>query len=493
MKKSVLFILISVLLLQSVCCPAAGSPNDYTISGLSMSVSIPDGWTVIPLYDKDMIKQLGLDPGAVEILLSELTNAIQGHEMYLVGLSQTSDLCMLISGQDVDAESEDLFNTYTSTFSDYLETALVENGINLNQRDIYRASGQNFIELLYDAQGTEILQFLTCKAGKTSYISMFSLSEKLPADAETILKGIIDSIQFSTKDAESGIATHPVLPNPADKDKPDPIYSSKKKKDTPDAGADAGSAAPSSPLSDFTINSAGVLTKYLGHDADVIIPDSVKVIDYGAFMSNETIRSVIIPEGVLSIGSSAFSGCVNLHSVFIPSSVLKIGNGAFSDCEKLETVVISDGVLFIEKYAFNHTGIRSIDIPGSVKSLGDYAFWDCANLEEITFHEGLEFIGDSAFASCPLLRQIIFPENIISIGSSAFYDCEGLTDVFFGDGLIDLGDHVFLLCSNLKTVRIPASVVHIGQGCFGMKVEVIIPKGSPAEKWCPIQEMNCIY
>ena len=73
-------------------------------------------------------------------------------------------------------------------------------------------------------------------------------------------------------------------------------------------------------MSDFVIEN-GVLTKYTGKDADVVIPD-----------------------GVTSIGFHAFFGCSSLTSVTIPDSVTKIGNEMFWGCRNLSNVAIGNGV-----------------------------------------------------------------------------------------------------------------------------------------------------
>ena len=61
-------------------------------------------------------------------------------------------------------------------------------------------------------------------------------------------------------------------------------------------------------LSDFLIEN-GVLTKYIGTDEDVVIPNSITSIGKYAFDGCESLISITIPEGVTSINGAAFSEC----------------------------------------------------------------------------------------------------------------------------------------------------------------------------------------
>ena len=97
--------------------------------------------------------------------------------------------------------------------------------------------------------------------------------------------------------------------------------------------------------SDYTYtleNGQIIITGYKGKELDVEIPSQidgfpVAVIGEGAFQ-NAYIRSVVIPSSVRLIDWFAFSGCTCLESITIPSSVLSIEYGAFDYCPKTMTV-----------------------------------------------------------------------------------------------------------------------------------------------------------
>ncbi|MBR3567219.1 MAG: leucine-rich repeat protein [Salinivirgaceae bacterium] len=68
---------------------------------------------------------------------------------------------------------------------------------------------------------------------------------------------------------------------------------------------------------------------------DVVIPDSVELIEILAFAGCSELRSVTIGKSVKVIDSNAFSGCTKLTSVTIPKSVKYMGNNVFAGCDNL--------------------------------------------------------------------------------------------------------------------------------------------------------------
>ena len=85
-----------------------------------------------------------------------------------------------------------------------------------------------------------------------------------------------------------------------------------------------------------------MITDYYGEDTEIVIPDTilgypVVVIADEAFMGNDKITSVVIPDTVKDIEYAAFKDCTNLVSVTIPESVEFISEyRAFENCPKLK-------------------------------------------------------------------------------------------------------------------------------------------------------------
>ncbi len=227
---------------------------------------------------------------------------------------------------------------------------------------------------------------------------------------------------------------------------------------------------------------------------EVVIPDTVTVIEEKAFKSKADLTTVKMSEGIEIIGESAFEGCKSLESidlknisridanafkncdsltsVTIPESVVKIGPSGFQSCDNLkivylnadyeytnifssaytflncknlEELIVGEGVTFINSHAFQGcTALKKIELPGTLRSIYDYAFSGCTALESLTLPEGLETIGNSAFYGCSSLNEVNLPESLKAVRSEAFYNC-----------------------LNLKSVTIPKGTYSLDKLCFG--------------------------
>ena len=71
---------------------------------------------------------------------------------------------------------------------------------------------------------------------------------------------------------------------------------------------------------------------------EITMPSTLKVIDFGAFMSCKSLKKVILNEGLKTIGSYAFGECTELTEIIIPSTVDMMDICVFERCSNLEKV-----------------------------------------------------------------------------------------------------------------------------------------------------------
>lgn len=166
----------------------------------------------------------------------------------------------------------------------------------------------------------------------------------------------------------------------------------------------------------------GVLMSVILTVKNCVIPNTVKEIKKGAFISHKNLESVVIPEGVTELKEITFYGCKKLKSVTLPKSLKHIGDGVFEKCYSLTDINLPTNLQYIGDFAFNHCdGLRSIIIPGNVNAILTSAFSSCDGLESIIVSEGTKIIRDFAFAHCHELKSITLPKSLELIARNCFY------------------------------------------------------------------------
>ena len=266
----------------------------------------------------------------------------------------------------------------------------------------------------------------------------------------------------------------------------------------------------------------------------VIIPNSVRTIDYYAFADCKNLTSVVIGDSVKKIGKDAFLYCNNLSKVEFASieSLLEIeydGYGSnpigrahclYINGKEVAELIIPNTIKKINDYAFiNCKSLTSVVIGDSVKSIGDYAFSNCVNLTSVVIGDSVKSIGKEAFAQCGNLKTVIIPETVTTIGYDAFYwgsivysgNAEGSPwgaftingiidgdfvysdvekthlkaysgdggDVVIPDAVVKIEHYAFFYCTNLTSVTIPNTVDTIGYKAFA---------GCTATIYCDVKE-----
>ena len=234
----------------------------------------------------------------------------------------------------------------------------------------------------------------------------------------------------------------------------------------------------------FSVNNDGetvTLTKYLGNDESVSIPQTVEydgkiyTVDKigAAFSGCENVKKISIPESITVIGDSAFSSCYDLTEISISYGVTYIGNFAFFGCEKLTEISLPESVTYIGSWVFTDcTGLREVYIPDGITSIGDNSFSYCTSLTKISLPDSITSIGNYAFYSCYSLDEISIPDNVVTIGNNAFNYCYSLTELSIPDSVESIGHDAFRTCYSLNFVYFYGDVPEV----WGGNVFPLIPE-----------------
>ncbi len=209
---------------------------------------------------------------------------------------------------------------------------------------------------------------------------------------------------------------------------------------------------------------------------EVIIPDSVVLIDETAFYGCGGLMKIEIPKSVETIGEKAFWKCSNLKSVTIGTGNganqygTTIGKNAFGYCENLTSLSLGENVVHISEGAFRYcSNLKSVTIPNSTKVIDTYAFVYCTNLEHIKIGNGLSRLGKDFFMGCTNIKSIEVDKGneYFFNANGSFYGNEGM---LFGNGDIEYDE-------NGKAIKVYNDSDLIWYDWSSEEKDVVIPEG----------------
>jgi len=241
---------------------------------------------------------------------------------------------------------------------------------------------------------------------------------------------------------------------------------------------------------------------------EVILPDTVQVIESFTFSQCVNLEKINLPQGLLEIDIYAFADCSKLFFETLPNGIRYVGDGAFKnvaidtvyftvDMEKngssyrgvlIKHLVVREGVTVIPlNLCASCINLESVQFPSTLKTIDVSAFADCSMLTALTFPEGLQSIGSRAFARSGL-RSVCLPAGLTYVGAGAFHDCQALTeaqvlcinaemgsDIFkesglvsisFAPGMTEIPVSICVSCESLERVDIPGTVTFVGEDAF---------------------------
>ena len=237
---------------------------------------------------------------------------------------------------------------------------------------------------------------------------------------------------------------------------------------------------------------------------EIVLPESLKYIGYGAFMNDTYLNGVVIPDGVEYIDGAAFKNCTYLRNVRIGDGVRRIGSEAFCNCSQLTILSIPDGVASIgDGVCSNCWRMTSVKLPLGLESIGRGVFTKCTSLigaavptsrftmrqvfedrydklASVSIVPGETEICVSAFEGCVAFSAIDIPEGITNCGDRAFYGCTKLAEIVLPDSVRTIGRESFVDCSMLKYIVLSRNLEAIPDYAFytrttTLNYDLIIP------------------
>jgi hypothetical protein len=148
----------------------------------------------------------------------------------------------------------------------------------------------------------------------------------------------------------------------------------------------------------------------------------------------------------------------NVVRVRVDPSVTSIPFKAFYKCDKLVAVELCEGVVEIREGSFAacDRSITKIDIPNSLRRIGDHAFLSSLQCP-IRLNDGIESIGNGAFMACRF-TNFRFPP-LITVIPDQILRCNSIFSLELPQGVTDIGESAFAYCYCLRNVVIPPNAI----------------------------------
>lgn len=163
----------------------------------------------------------------------------------------------------------------------------------------------------------------------------------------------------------------------------------------------------------------------------LVLPDTIKEIPKGAFMSNKTVKKVVFGKNITSIGNGAFAYS-NIENVQMNDNVTSLDEYAFYYCTKLANVDLSKSLTKIDGYeTFKYTdALKHIDLKNVTELTGWYTFQQ-SGLEDVDLSNVESVDGVQVFGSCYDLKTVYIGKNTnlssrLGIGCNCFAGCHRL-------------------------------------------------------------------
>lgn len=178
----------------------------------------------------------------------------------------------------------------------------------------------------------------------------------------------------------------------------------------------------------------------IGKQENVVVPSTVKSIEYGAMYGAYGMANITLPEGLETIGTSAFS-CSGITSLHIPASVTTIEDGFLTYANKLKEVTVAEGNanytvkngMLLTKDLTELLEIPSLldsyEIPETVTCIY-YGAADCLNTNSIVIPDGVKILDEWAFVSNDALETVVVGSSVETWGDGAFYNCKNLKSIY---------------------------------------------------------------
>ena len=214
----------------------------------------------------------------------------------------------------------------------------------------------------------------------------------------------------------------------------------------------------------------------------VILPESVKQIDFDMFYGCTALEEVHILGNIEGNLSGTFSGCTALKKVTLPGTVYYIGSSTFLQCINLEEVHYPSSWNWYNRVTVDATGNdRLTDDVMVFEHDWGYSMWNSAYLDFLGCTDASGDIVIPAYIDGYPVKYIeSYYNSSTDSHIGAFEGNAEITSVVIPEGVTNISVRTFKYCTALESVVIPASIEAINcqmfEGCTNLKEITICGK-----------------
>ncbi|MBQ7203503.1 MAG: leucine-rich repeat domain-containing protein [Eubacterium sp.] len=183
----------------------------------------------------------------------------------------------------------------------------------------------------------------------------------------------------------------------------------------------------------------GYPVRVLAHDCFATFPESEPE------QVSPKVKTVVIPDSVKTINSGAFEMCRSIQTFIIGKGVTKISRDAFYWCTGLKKFVVSKEN---KKYSSPHGNLCNKSNTVLIKYPG------AKTKEDITLDRTIKKIKENAFRPNTHLKSINF-NNVEVVESDAVDMCNALETMKFGKRMKDFHPGNYFYNTKLKSIEVP--------------------------------------
>lgn len=175
----------------------------------------------------------------------------------------------------------------------------------------------------------------------------------------------------------------------------------------------------------FIYSKAGYISKYVGSEEVLHIPEGVTAFNPKAFVGHNELREIYFPSTLEEIPAKAFKELHGLEHVHFSEGLFEISDSAFENCPRLQDVDLPDGVVLLGRFAFaDCKHLERVHLPGTIRNPADRVFAWCDGLKEVVLDEGITQISEYMFtpedSKHDKLKTLRLPTTLRVIAADAF-------------------------------------------------------------------------